>query len=220
MSEAVAYNRRSWRYVSRILENWAGGGTAGRRVLIQSIATKRSAASTGPSTMKRIGDVMREIPIRPPSNPPGIVISNRETVKCPICKDAGLPARRLPGRSSHVWPDRPLPRASKRKSTNGQAERLRRLSNLDKFATIDFEEFDPPSTGPRRPTMRRWSSPGSLVIAGSSSTGPCGTRQDPPGRCRRHRLPGAAQHVGVLRGSPRPARSPPRDVRPGSRRGL
>ena len=39
--------------------------------------------------MKRIGDVMRDIPVRPPSTPGGIVISSRETVKCPICQDAG-----------------------------------------------------------------------------------------------------------------------------------
>jgi DnaD/phage-associated family protein len=30
MEEAVAYNRRSWRYVSRILENWTVDGPSGR----------------------------------------------------------------------------------------------------------------------------------------------------------------------------------------------
>ena len=91
--------------------------------------------------MKRIGDVMRDIPIRPPSNPGGIVISSRETVKCPICKDAGYLRGDFP--VGHPMFGRIVPCQCKLQEIDErEAEDLRKLSNLDKFSHSTFEEFD------------------------------------------------------------------------------
>lgn len=96
--------------------------------------------------MKRIGDVMREIPIRPPANPPGIVITNRETVKCPICKDAGYLRGDFPV-GHPMFGDITQCTCRQTEIEQRTAERLLRLSNLDKFASHRFEDFDPSIDG-------------------------------------------------------------------------
>ncbi len=91
--------------------------------------------------MKRIGDVARDLPIRPPSAPAGIVISSRESVKCPICKDAGYLRGDFP--VGHPMFGRIVPcQCKQREIDERQAEDLRKLSNLDTFANHAFEDFD------------------------------------------------------------------------------
>ena len=68
IGEAVAYNRRSWRYIERILENWA---TEGR-------------------LMKPIGEIMKRIEL--PEKPSGTSTASTSATSdvCPICQGAGF----------------------------------------------------------------------------------------------------------------------------------
>ena len=74
--EAVSYNRRNWRYVRRILENWAANGRGedgkGRR---------HPKGSGTPSTY--LGGQVRPPPQADSEEPP-------EEPACPICKGAGF----------------------------------------------------------------------------------------------------------------------------------
>ncbi len=93
--------------------------------------------------MKRIGDVMRNIPIRPPSETGqgAIVLSNRDTVRCPICQDAGYLRGDFP--VGHPMFGQVFPCECKTKEMNERrSEELARLSNLDAFSHQTFEDFD------------------------------------------------------------------------------
>lgn len=98
--------------------------------------------------MKRIGDVIRELPVRPvPASSNGeIRISRRETAKCPICQDAGYLRADVP--VGHPSFGRLFPCQCKRTELNERrAEELRNLSNLDVFTNHTFEDFDPAISG-------------------------------------------------------------------------
>jgi DNA replication protein DnaC len=92
--------------------------------------------------MKRIGDVMKDIPIRSPSGSSGeIRITSKETVKCPICQDAGYLRGDFP--VGHPGFGRITPCICKLQELDArEREELRKLSNLDKFSQYTFEEFD------------------------------------------------------------------------------
>lgn len=93
--------------------------------------------------MKRIGDVMRNIPIRPPVNEPAgaIVISNRDIVRCPVCQDAGYLRGDFP--VGHPMFGRLFPcECKQREMDERRTDELSRLSNLDMFTHQTFEEFD------------------------------------------------------------------------------
>ena len=93
--------------------------------------------------MKRIGDVIPNIPIRPPSetNAGPIVLSNRDTVKCSICQDAGYLRGDFP--VGHPMFGRIVPCVCKQQELDDRrADELRQLSNLDMFNHQSFEEFD------------------------------------------------------------------------------
>lgn len=126
--------------------------------------------------MKRFGDVMKDLPIRPPlENPSGsIKISRRETARCPICQDAGYLRAEVP--VGHPSFGRLFQCECKRKELNEKhAEKLQQLSNLDVFAQQTFEDFDPDVLGTgeaydaslqfAREPAHRW-----LYLSG-----PCGT---------------------------------------------
>lgn len=126
--------------------------------------------------MKRIGDVMKDLPIRPPrETPPGsIKISRRETAQCPICQDAGYLRADVP--VGHPSFGRLFPCECKRKELDEKvADKLQQLSNLDVFTEQTFEDFDPDVLGTReayeaslrfsREPMHQW-----LFLSG-----PCGT---------------------------------------------
>lgn len=98
--------------------------------------------------MKRIGDVMRNIPIRPPSaqGAGSIVISNRDIVKCPICQDAGYLRGDFP--VGHPMFGQVFPCECKtRELSDKRSEELARLSNLEAFEDYTFESFDPTISG-------------------------------------------------------------------------
>jgi DNA replication protein DnaC len=99
--------------------------------------------------MKRIGDVMKEIPIRSPSaSTGGIRITSRETVKCPICQDAGYLRGDFP--VGHPMFGRITPCVCKQREIDERrSEELRRLSDLDKYSHCEFEDFDPEIPGVR-----------------------------------------------------------------------
>jgi DNA replication protein DnaC len=92
--------------------------------------------------MKRIGDVMKDIPIRSPSGSTGAIrITSKETVKCPICQDAGYLRGDFP--VGHPMFGRIVPCQCKQMEIDArQAEELRKLSNLDMFSHQTFEDFD------------------------------------------------------------------------------
>lgn len=98
--------------------------------------------------MKRIGDVIREMPLRPnPAVGNGeIRISRRETAKCSICQDAGYLRADVP--VGHPSFGRLFPCQCKRNELNERrAEKLRYLSKLDVVADLTFENFDPEISG-------------------------------------------------------------------------
>lgn len=96
--------------------------------------------------MKRIGDVLQNIPVRPPSTSSSIVISNRESVKCPICNDAGYLRGDFP--VGHPMFGRITPCICKQRDIDErQADELHKLSNLDKFSQYTFDEFDATVSG-------------------------------------------------------------------------
>jgi DNA replication protein DnaC len=98
--------------------------------------------------MKRIGDVMRNIPIRPPSETgrDAIAISSRDTVKCPICQDAGYLRGDFP--VGHPMFGRTFPCQCKEKEINdAKAQSLFQLSNLDALEHLTFDTFDPTVPG-------------------------------------------------------------------------
>lgn len=93
--------------------------------------------------MKRIGDVMRNIPVRPPTESAtgSVILSNRDTVRCPICQDAGYLRGDFP--VGHPMFGRIVPCVCKQQEIDEhRAEELRQLSNLDMFTHQTFEEFD------------------------------------------------------------------------------
>lgn len=93
--------------------------------------------------MKRIGDVIRDLPIRPSGEPAGgsIVLSNRDTVKCPICQDAGYLRGDFP--VGHPMFGRMMPCVCKEKEIEERrTEELKKLSNLEVFSHQTFEEFE------------------------------------------------------------------------------
>src|SRR5680860_73796 len=93
--------------------------------------------------MKRIGDVIKDLPIRPPAeaNKGAIILSNRDTVKCPICQDAGYLRGDFPvghpmfGKTFYCV-------CKEMERSNRRAEEVRQLSNLQGFTSQTFEEFD------------------------------------------------------------------------------
>ena len=98
--------------------------------------------------MKRIGDVIKVIPIRSASEKSGnsVVISPRDTVKCPICQDAGYLRGDFP--VGHPMFGSMTPCVCKQQEIDDRhADELRRLSNLDVFSHQTFEEFDPTLDG-------------------------------------------------------------------------
>lgn len=93
--------------------------------------------------MKRIGDVIKDLPIRPPSEPGtgAIILSNRDTVKCPICQDAGYLRSDFP--VGHPMFGKITPCVCKdQEIQQRRTEDLRKLSNLDMFSQQTFEDFD------------------------------------------------------------------------------
>lgn len=99
--------------------------------------------------MKRIGDVMREIPMPkgPGQQGTGAVrIRSKDTVRCPICNDAGYLRADVP--VGHPSFGRLFPCECKQRELDERRdEELRRLSNLDAFADYTFESFDPDISG-------------------------------------------------------------------------
>ncbi len=93
--------------------------------------------------MRRIGDVMRSIPIRPPSGKPNesIVIANRDTVKCPLCQDAGYLRNDFP--VGHPMFGQIIPcDCKKQEMHDAQAQKLFSISNLDALEHLTFDTFD------------------------------------------------------------------------------
>ena len=93
--------------------------------------------------MKRIDDVLRDLPIRPPTgeNKGTIAISDRDSVKCPICQDAGYLRNDFP--VGHPMFGRMIPCVCKQQEIDERrADELRQLSNLDMFSRQTFEDFD------------------------------------------------------------------------------
>jgi DNA replication protein DnaC len=91
---------------------------------------------------------MRNIPIRPPSGQAAgsIVISNRDIVRCPICKDAGYLRGDFP--TGHPMFGKLFPCECKtREQGEKRKETLSRLSNLEAFGDQSFESFDPSIEG-------------------------------------------------------------------------
>lgn len=126
--------------------------------------------------MKRIGDVMKELPLRPPrdSSTGNIKISKRETARCPICQDAGYLRSDVP--VGHPMFGRLTQCECKLKEIDEKvADKLQQLSNLDVFTQQTFEDFDPDIEGVgeaydlalqfAREPVHRW-----LFLSG-----PCGT---------------------------------------------
>lgn len=100
--------------------------------------------------MKRIGDVMRSIPVQPPragtSNE--IRITRTEAAKCPICQDAGYLRANVP--VGHPMFGRIFPCECKRRELEEhRTEELQKLSNLESFTGQTFAEFDPDVEGMR-----------------------------------------------------------------------
>lgn len=98
--------------------------------------------------MKRIGDVMRDMPVPKESrNPQGSVkLRNKDSVRCPICQDAGYLRANVP--VGHPSFGRLFPCECKQKELDERRdEELRRLSNLDSFNDHTFESFDPDTPG-------------------------------------------------------------------------
>lgn len=96
--------------------------------------------------MKRIGDVIRELPVRSPSGSSTITIANRDTIKCPICKDAGYLRSDFP--VGHPSFAQVIPCVCKeREIAERESESLRRLSNLDMFSQHTFDDFEPDVEG-------------------------------------------------------------------------
>jgi DNA replication protein DnaC len=96
--------------------------------------------------MKRIGDVMRELPI--PKQPPvgqgsgAVRIRNKDTVRCSVCQDAGYLRANVP--VGHPSFGRLFPcECKQREIEERRDDELRRLSNLDAFEDYTFETFDP-----------------------------------------------------------------------------
>lgn len=90
--------------------------------------------------MKRIGDVVRTMPIPPPKNG-AIKITPRETVRCQICQDAGYLRADVP--INHPSFGRLYACECKRREQDERrAEELRTLSNLDVFTAHTFDDFD------------------------------------------------------------------------------
>lgn len=126
--------------------------------------------------MKRIGDVMKNLPIQPRHDIPSgnIKISRRETAQCPICQDAGYLRSDVP--VGHPMFGRLTVCECKRRELDEKhAETLQQLSNLDVFTQQTFEDFDPDVQGTAeaydaalqfaREPAHRW-----LFLSG-----PCGT---------------------------------------------
>ena len=98
--------------------------------------------------MKRIGDVMRNVPIRPPSatGTDTIVISSRDTVKCPICQDAGYLRTDVP--VGHPMFGRVTACTCKQQEMkDSNARDIFRLSNLNALEHLTFDTFDPSVSG-------------------------------------------------------------------------
>ncbi len=98
--------------------------------------------------MKRIGDVMRNIPVRPPSSTASgeIVISNRDIVRCPICQDAKWLRGDFP--VGHPLFGKLYPcECLQREQTERRKDELTRLSNLEKYGDLSFDDFDPDVDG-------------------------------------------------------------------------
>jgi DNA replication protein DnaC len=93
--------------------------------------------------MKRIGDVLKDLPIRPPSEAArgAIVITDRETVKCPICQDAGYLRNDYPvGHRS--FGKTTICVCRERELQEANVESLHQLSNLDVLSHLNFETFE------------------------------------------------------------------------------
>jgi DNA replication protein DnaC len=100
--------------------------------------------------MKRIGDVMRELPIashsRPAGNQGAVRLRSKDAVRCPICNDAGYLRANVP--VGHPSFGRLFPCECKQRDMEERRdEELRRLSNLDAFPDLSFESFDPEIQG-------------------------------------------------------------------------
>lgn len=93
--------------------------------------------------MKRIGDVLKELPIRQPagSTSGSIVISNRDTVKCPICQDAGYLRNDYPVGHPHFG-QTTICECRQQEIRQASADSIYRLSNLNALAHLTFDTFD------------------------------------------------------------------------------
>jgi len=100
--------------------------------------------------MKRLGDVMRTLPVPPPDPKfsESIKLANRDRgrVRCPICNDAGYLRADVP--VGHPMFGRLFECECKKRDLEARRmEDLHRLSNLDAFTEHDFEDFDPDIPG-------------------------------------------------------------------------
>ena len=93
--------------------------------------------------MKRIGDVIKEFPIRPQTEATRgeIVVAPRDEVKCPICQDAGYLRNDVPT-GHRLFGQVTICVCRERELQDANAESLRKLSNLDVLSHLNFETFD------------------------------------------------------------------------------
>ena len=123
LGEAVAYNRRSWRYVARILENWVSG-----RTIRQDRQTMRPLKEILPK-LANMADGSSEI-YRPLDVP-----------VCPKCKGAGWLRLDVPlGHPSfgRLFKCECITTAEDRAHTS----EMRRLSQLDGLENKSFANFE------------------------------------------------------------------------------
>lgn len=95
-------------------------------------------------SMRRIGDVMRDLPLRLPKERPAesIQISSRDEVKCPICQDAGYLRNDFP--IGHPQFGTMIPcECKQRELSDANTRKLHAISNIDALAHLTFETFDP-----------------------------------------------------------------------------
>src|SRR5690606_29741341 len=97
--------------------------------------------------MKRIGDVMRDFPLpERPQQGGAVRIRSKDTVRCPICNDAGYLRADVP--VGHPSFGRLFPCECKQRELDERRDdELRKRSTLEAFGDSTFDTFDPDIPG-------------------------------------------------------------------------